>query len=93
MGFILSKLLMMFAAIGAAFVAVKKGLWGKEGNMVFSKAVTYVLNPATILASTMTGERPLSNKQVLILVAIAFTCYAFLIATSFLIPKLLICKQ
>lgn len=89
MSFILSKLLMMFAAIGASFVAVKKGLWGKEGNQVFSNAVTYVLNPATILASTMTGERPLSNSQVLILVAIAFSCYAFLIGSSFLIPKLL----
>ncbi len=89
MGFILSKLLMMFAAIGASFVAVKKGLWGRDGNLVFSKAVTYVLNPATILASTMTGERPLTNTQVLILVAIAFSCYAFLIATSFLIPKIL----
>ncbi len=89
MGFILSKLLMMFAAILASFVAVKKGLWGKEGNLVFSKAVTYVLNPATILASTMTGERPLTNTQVLVLVAIAFSCYAFLIATSFLIPKIL----
>jgi len=89
MSFIFSKLLMMFAAIGGAFVAVKRGLWGKEGNQVFSKAVTNVLNPATVLVSTMTGERPLTNRQVLILVAIAFCCYAFLIATSFLIPKLL----
>ena len=88
-GFILTKLGMMFAAIIAALIAVKCKLWDASGNRVLSNAVTFVLNPATMIASAISGDRPLSNPQVLELTGIAIACYGFLIATSFLIPRIL----
>jgi len=88
-GFILTKLMMMFAAVIAAFIAVKCGKWDTKGNHVLSNAVTYVLNPATIIASAISGERLLTNSQVLTLTGIACACYAFLILTAYLVPIIL----
>lgn len=70
-GFILTKLMMMFAAIIAAFIAVKCGKWDAKGNKVLSNAVTFVLNPATMISSAISGDRPLTNPQVLTLTGIA----------------------
>jgi len=89
MGFVFTKLLMMFAAIAAAFLAVRCGLWDKSGNKVLSNAVTFVLNPCTMIVSAISGDRPLSNMQVLELTAIAALCYLFLILSAYAIPRLL----
>ena len=88
-GFILTKLMMMFAAIIAAFIAVKCGKWDAKGNKVLSNAVTFVLNPATMISSAISGDRPLTNPQVLTLTGIACACYAFLILTAYLVPVIL----
>lgn len=92
-GFILPKLVMIFTPMLAAYLAVKCGLWNKDGNKVLSTAVTYLTNPATVISSAISGARPLSNSQVFTVTAIAVACHLLLIAVSFLIPRILGVQQ
>ena len=84
---------MVFAPMLAAYIAVKCGLWGKDGNRVLSTAVTYLLNPATVITSAISGDRPLTNQQVFIVTAIAVACHLLLIGVSFLVPWILGIKR
>lgn len=88
-----SALFKMFLIIGAAFLCAKLKLWDAKGNQSLSKMVLYIFNPALALHSAVSGTRPFSVPEVLQFTAIAVGCYVFLIATSFLIPKILAIKN
>lgn len=84
-----AALFKMFLIIGAAFLCTKLKLWDAKGNQTLSKMVIYVFNPALALHSVVSGVRPFTIPQVLQFTAIAVGCYIFLVATAFLIPKVL----
>lgn len=84
-----SKMVVLLTAILTGYCIAKRGVIGKEANKTLSAIIVNLANPLLIVSSVMTGERLLSNVQVLQLTGIAALCYAFLIATSFLVPKLL----
>ena len=83
------KMLVLFAILIAGFVCGKTGVMDQESNRAVSRLVAKLTNPMLVLSSVMTGERLMTNAQVLELTLIAAGCYVFLIGTSFLIPKLL----
>ena len=84
-----SALFKMFLIIGAAFLCTKLKLWDAKGNQSLSKMVLYIFNPALAIHSAVSGARPFTVPEVLQFTAIAVGCYVFLVATSFLIPKIL----
>ena len=79
----------MFLIIIVAFAAVRCGLWDAKTNRALSKIVLYIFNPALAIYSAVSGARPYTNLQVLQFTAVAVGCYVFLVATAFLIPKVL----
>ncbi len=84
-----SALFKMFLIIGAAFLCTKLKLWDAKGNKALSKMVLYIFNPALAIHSAVSGTRPFTVPEVLQFTGIAVGCYIFLIATAFLIPKIL----
>lgn len=84
-----NKMVVLLTAIVIGYFISKRGAIGKEANKTLSAIIVNLANPLLIVSSVMTGERILSNAQVLQLTGIAALCYAFLIATSFLVPKIL----
>ncbi len=84
----LDKMIVLFVAILVGYGVTKLGVLNKEANKMLSSLIVNLANPLLIVSSVMTGERLLSNLQVLALTGVAAVCYAFLIGTSFLIPRL-----
>lgn len=90
---LLEKMVMLFLIMLVGYVAAKRGILDEASNRTISKLAANVVNPMLVLASVMTGERLMTNLEVLEVTLVAVGCYAFLIATSFLIPKLLRVKD
>lgn len=86
---LLEKMVMLFLVMLVGYIAGRSGVLDETGNRVISKLTANIANPMLVLASVMTGERLMTNLEVLEVTLVAVGCYAFLIATSFLIPKLL----
>lgn len=84
-----AALFKMFLIIGVAFLATKCKLWDAKGNQALSKIVLYIFNPALAIHSAVSGNRPFTIGEVLQFTAVAVGCYAFLVLSSFLIPKIL----
>lgn len=89
----LDKMIVLFVAILVGYGITKLGVIHKEANQVLSALIVNLANPMLIVSSVMTGERLLSNVQVLELTGVAAICYAFLIGTSFLIPRIVRAPQ
>lgn len=87
------KMLVLFLIVLAGFVCGKTGVMSEQTNRSLSKLIANFTNPMLVLSSVMTEERLMSNREVLELSLIAVGCYAFLIAASFLIPKILHIQQ
>lgn len=83
------KMLSLFCVLVAGFVCGKLGVMTEDTNRHLSRLVANLTNPMLMLSSVMTGERLMTNGEVLELTLVAAGCYAFLIATSFAVPKLL----
>ena len=83
------KMMILFAVLIAGFVCGKTGVMDQDSNRAVSRLVAKLTNPMLALSSVMTGQRLMTNLQVLELTLVAVGCYVFLIGTSFLIPKLL----
>lgn len=83
------KTLVLFMSMIAGFIAAKAGVMNKDTNKKLSALVVGLTNPLQIVSSVMRGEYPLTNREVLLLTAVAAACYAVTIALSFLLPKLL----
>lgn len=82
-------MMILFAVLIAGFVCGKTGVMDQDSNRAVSRLVAKLTNPMLALSSVMTGQRLMTNLQVLELTLVAVGCYVFLIGTSFLIPKLL----
>ena len=87
------RMLVLFLILLAGFVCGKTGVMNVESNKALSRLIANLTNPMLVLSSVMTGQRLMTNREVLLLSLIAAGCYAFLIATSFLVPKLLRLKE
>ena len=83
------KMVILFFCMAAGFVAAKAKVMDVQSNKKLSSLVVNVSNPMQILASALTGEHVLSNRQTLGLTGIILAIYASLIVLSFAVPKLL----
>lgn len=83
------KMVVLFTILFAGFFCGKAGIMDVESNKSLSRLVANLTNPMLVLASVMTDERLLSPAEVLQVTLLAAGCYAFLIASSLLLPKLL----
>lgn len=83
------KMLILFFALAAGYVAAKAGVINETSNKGFSALIANLTNPLQVIASVTAGEVLLSRTDALVLVAVAMCVYAFLIPTSALVPKLL----
>lgn len=87
------QMIVLFAAILIGYLITKLGVMDKGANKVLSALIVNLANPLLILSSVMTDERMLSNLQVLLLTGVVALCYAFMIGSSFLIPRILRAPQ
>lgn len=83
------KMVVLFTILFAGFFCGKAGIMDVESNKSLSRLVANLTNPMLVLASVMTDERLLSPAEVLQVTLLAASCYAFLIASSLLLPRLL----
>lgn len=83
------KMVVLFTILFAGFFCGKAGIMDVESNKSLSRLVANLTNPMLVLASVMTDERLLSPAEVLQVTLLAAGCYAFLIASSLLLPRLL----
>lgn len=83
------KMVILFFCMAAGFVAAKAKVLDVQSNKKLSSLVVNVSNPMQIVASALTGEHLLSNRQTLGLTGIVMAIYAALIVLSFAVPKLL----
>lgn len=83
------KMVVLFTILFAGFFCGKAGIMDVESNKSLSRLVANLTNPMLVLASVMTDERLLSAVEVLQVTLLAAGCYAFLIASSLLLPRLL----
>lgn len=83
------KMVVLFTILFAGFFCGKAGIMDVESNKSLSRLVANLTNPMLVLASVMTDERLLSPAEVLQVTLLAAGCYAFLIASSLLLPGLL----
>lgn len=83
------KLIVLFLILFAGFFCGKTSVMNVESNKTLSRLIANLTNPMLVLASVMTGERLMTNLEVLQMTLIAAGCYAFLIASSLLLPRLL----
>lgn len=83
------KMVVLFTILFAGFFCGKAGIMDVESNKSHSRLVANLTNPMLVLASVMTDERLLSPAEVLQVTLLAAGCYAFLIASSLLLPRLL----
>lgn len=83
------KMVVLFTILFAGFFCGKAGIMDVESNKSLSRLVANLTNPMLVLASVMTDERLLSPFEVLQVTLLAAGCYAFLIASSLLLPRLL----
>lgn len=83
------KMVVLFTILFAGFFCGKAGIMDVESNKSLSRLVANLTNPMLVLASVTTDERLLSPAEVLQVTLLAAGCYAFLIASSLLLPRLL----
>lgn len=86
---LINKLVLLFFTMLAGFVAAKAGVLTKQTNKALSDVVVNVTNPLQILASVMTGQRLLSNMQVLELTGISLAGFALTIGLGMLFVRLI----
>ena len=86
---VIQQLGILFLIIGIGYAAAKAKLFPKNTNRSLAQLVIYITNPCTVLYSVLGSQRGLSNRQVLILTAIAVGFFAVVIAAGQLLPRLL----
>lgn len=84
-----NKMIVLFIAILAGYVAAKTHVINERSNKAFSDLISYVTTPLQVLGSVMVGERLMSNRDVLVLSGIACGCFAALLLLGALVPRLL----
>ncbi len=86
---LLQQMLVLFGIILIGYVTAKGNVLDRGMNKHLSTLVCMLTNPLQVLASVLSGEHPMENRQVLAMTGVAFAMFAVLIATSYLIPRLL----
>lgn len=86
---LIEKMVIIFVTIGFGFLAGKMDIIDKPMAQKLSKLVVWITNPLLNLNSVLAHEHLLSNREVLILTAIALCGYAFLVISSRFIPLIL----
>ena len=87
------QMLILLLILFIGFIAAKRKVLNAKTNTVMTALVCTLTNPAQVLASSLSENHPLENTQVLLLTGISVLIFAFLIAFSFLIPKLVFVKN
>ena len=85
----MEKMLVLFFAMAAGFVCGKRGWLDDAGNRTISRLVVMLTNPMLALSSVLGKERLMSNRQVLLLTAIAFALLFSCMAISRLVVRVL----
>ena len=88
LGSVISQMGILLALIAVGFVAAKCRVFPEGTNRVLAQLVIVVTNPATVLHSALSGERQLSNSEVLLLTVIAIAGFALLIGMGQALPRL-----
>lgn len=83
------KILQLVIVIAIGYAAAKARVITPEGRKHLSELVLTITNPCSVLFAVMDGENTLTKAQVLLLTAIAFAAYGFLILIAHFLPKLL----
>jgi len=83
------QMLILFLILAIGYAAGKTGIMSLESNKALSKLVNCIACPCTVLYSALCTEHVLQNREVLILLAIAFGLFGFMILYSQAIPWLL----
>jgi len=83
------KMIILFLTLAVGYLAAKRKVMNEDTNRHLSRLLVNVTNPLLIIASVLTGDRLLTNLQVLELTLVSVCCYAALIALSLLVPRLL----
>lgn len=86
---LIKAMAVLMFALAVGFIGAKFGILDETSNRKLSSLVINITSPLRIVASVLSGERVLTNLQVLELTGIAGISYIFFIATSFLVVKLL----
>lgn len=86
---VISQMGILLALIALGYVAAKCGVFPENANRVLAQLVIVVTNPCTVLYAAISGDRALSNSEVLLLTAIALGGFALLIGMGQLLPRLL----
>lgn len=79
--------------IAAGYAAAKCKVFPEGTNKVLAQLVIIVTNPCMVLYSVLGSERVLTNREVLLLTAIALGVFAILIGLGRLLPRLLRCPR
>ena len=90
---IYEKMGILFFLILVGFLAAKGRVLPEGSNRVLSQLVIFITNPCTVLYSALSGERLLSNGQVLLLTSIAVGAFGVMILLGRLLPMLLRCPE
>ncbi|MCQ2418599.1 MAG: AEC family transporter [Clostridia bacterium] len=83
------KILQLVIVIAIGYAATKARVITQEGKKHLSELVLTITNPCSVLFAVLSGENTLTKKQVLLLTAIAFVAYGFLILVAHFLPKVL----
>ena len=90
---VISQMAILFLIVAVGYVAAKLGVFPANTNRVLSQLVVCVTNPCMVLHSVLGSQRQLTNREVLLLTAIAVASYAVLIALAQVLPRLLRCPK
>lgn len=90
---VFSQMGILFAIIAAGYVAAKCRVFPENANKVLAQLVIVISNPCTVLYSVLGSEGELTNREVLVLTAVAAGVFAVLIGLGLLLPKLLRCPE
>lgn len=87
------KMIVLFVCMMAGFICGKTGVMNSKSNKGISNLIANLTSPMLALSSVMTKERLMTNREALELTLIVFAATVFLIATSYLLPRLLHLEQ
>lgn len=83
------QMLILLVILFIGFIAAKCKVLDEKSSAMLSALVCSVTNPLQVLSSSLSEYHPLENGEVLLLTVVSVLIFAFLIAFSALIPRIL----
>lgn len=90
---VIAQMGILFAIIAIGYIAAKAGVFPEGTNKVLAQIVILISNPCSVLYSVLGSEGELTNREVLLLTAIALAAFGVLIGIGILLAKLLRCPR